>query len=73
MKKLVEDDGENRAVRGFLLGLELGIKGSKQMKTHLKDYGTPYWPKHFESYDITHLSKFDKQEWLRHLFNLENK
>lgn len=73
MKKLIEDDGENRAVRGFLLGLECNIKSSEEMKTHMKRYGTPYWPEYFNTVKVADLTKFDKQEWLRYLFYLENK
>lgn len=71
MKELIEDDGENRAVRGFLLGPECGIKSSEEMKGHMKRYGTPYWPEYFNTVKAAHLTKFDKQEWLRYLFNLE--
>jgi hypothetical protein len=69
---LVEADGENRAVRGFLLGLECGNRTFTGMRTHMTHYGTPYWPDHFAAAQ-GHITKYEQQEWLRHLFNLENK
>ena len=68
-----EQDGENRAVRGFLLlyggsrGVTLG-----EMKRHLSNYGFPDWPAWVDDYSTnTHLTKGGAQSWLRHLFNLE--
>lgn len=66
-------DGENRAVRSFLLlyggtpGLTFG-----QMKKHMEMSGFPYWPEGFQTVPHgNHLNKLGAQNWLRHLFALE--
>jgi hypothetical protein len=71
MKDLLDVDGENRAVRMFLLlyggsnGVTTGL-----MRYHLKmsgyDNAWPEWAN-----DNMHLTKAGAQLWLRHLFNLE--
>lgn len=75
-KKLeIDEDGENRAVRGFLLlygtngGTTIGT-----MKKHLEMYGQPFWPEWVDSADgKEHLNKAAAQSWLRYLFALEAK
>lgn len=71
MKDLLDGDGENRAVRAFLLGLELGIKFYGPMKVHMTRMGYPYWPEEFARLEDMHISKNAQQHWLRHLFDLE--
>ncbi len=70
---LLDEDGENRAVRMFLLlyggahGLTVG-----RMKSHLCASGHPHWPAWVEnSPQGAHLTKAGAQLWLRHLFSLE--
>lgn len=68
-----ELDGENLAVRGFLVfyggacGVTLG-----SMKAHMTAYGFPHWPSWVDDNPCgTHLTKGGAQSWLRHLFDLE--
>lgn len=69
---LVDDDGENKAVRWFLAaylnpGMTIGV-----MKTHLKLSGYPLWPDWVERcHPSEHLTKAGAQLWIRHLFSLE--
>lgn len=74
MAKLIDDDGENRAVRGFLL-VYGGSRGMTvdQMKKHMEWYGCPYWPDWVDRPEGRgeHLNKAAAQSWLRHLFALE--
>lgn len=70
MSDLIDTDGENRAVRGFLLGREAGIRAFAAMRQHMTHYGTPYWPATFTEKQ-GHITKAEQQEWLRHLFALE--
>lgn len=66
-------DGENRAVRSFLLlysgtpGLTFGT-----MKKHMNMSGYPYWPDWVNGLEGEHLNKLGAQNWLRHLFSLES-
>lgn len=70
---LLADDGENRAVRGFLMlycepGLTVGA-----MRRHLEQYEQPHWPEWVENaHHDEHLNKAAAQAWLRYLFELEN-
>jgi hypothetical protein len=65
-------DGENQAVRSFLMqygtpGLTVG-----KMKTNLRLAGWDgYWPEWANEQDKHHLTKGGAQHWLRHLFALE--
>jgi hypothetical protein len=71
-RKLLDDEGENRAVRSFLMvygspGITVG-----GMKRHMERCGAPYWPSWVEQQDpAMHLTKAGAQLWLRHLFSLE--
>ena len=72
---LLDSDGENRAVRGFLLayggapGVTVGV-----MRQHLRLYGQPHWPEWVENAPAAeHLTKAAAQGWLRYLFALEGK
>lgn len=71
MRKLFDSDGENRAVRGFLMGLEVNCKTFAAMRQHLTAYGFAHWPEHFNVAQ-GHITKAEQQEWLRHLFALES-
>lgn len=72
MRPLIKDN-ENQAIRTFLMlyggnsGLTIG-----QMKKHMSMSGYPLWP-NWVIDDIleNHLTKWDAQDWLRHLLNLE--
>lgn len=76
MKNLMDEDGENRAVRGFLLlyGTSCGVTVGA-MRTHLRLYGFdgawPVWVR--DAHENEHLNKSSAQAWLRHLFSLEPK
>ena len=71
-RELLDADGENRAVRAFLMiygtpGLTIG-----KMRTHMTMSGHPHWPDWAEdSLEHAHLTKGGAQHWLRHLFALE--
>lgn len=69
-RKLLDDEGENRAVRCFLRAYAGGIKTVTEVREHLRMSGYPYWPDWVEQMQ-GHLSKADAQLWLRHLFALE--
>jgi hypothetical protein len=73
-KDLIDpEDGENRAVRAFLLhygapGLTVG-----RMRENLRLSGWGgCWPEWVNTQDREHLTKGGAQDWLRHLFALEN-
>jgi hypothetical protein len=71
MRDLIDDEGENQAVRMFLL-LYGGNNGCTTglMRYHLKASGfNGLWPE-WANKDM-HLTKAGAQLWLRHLFNLE--
>jgi hypothetical protein len=65
-------DGENKAVRSFLMlygqpGLTVG-----QMKKHMNRSGFKAWPAWVGAEpDGAHLTKAGAQLWIRHLFALE--
>lgn len=68
---LMDDEGENRAVRAFLMqygtsGLTVGA-----MRLHMERCGFPEWPHWVKQQDGAHLTKAGAQLWLRHLFALE--
>lgn len=69
--KLLDTDGENRAVRGFLLAHSPGVTVG-EMRDHLREYGTPFWPDWVAGASVGKtLNKAEAQAWLRHLFALE--
>ena len=71
IKDLIDTDGENRAVRAFLLGREVGCKDYEQMRRHMTNSGFDNcWPAEFATLG-GHMSKAAQQMWLRHLFALE--
>lgn len=73
---LLDTDGENLAVRCFLL-LYSGTLSctSGQMRQHMSLAGWDgYWPAWVNNEPFhTHLTKGGAQDWLRHLFALEPK
>lgn len=72
-KELLDADGENRAVRSFLMlyGGQYGIS-VEAMKAHMKLCGLPHWPAWADKEPTSaHLTKGAAQDWLRHLFTLE--
>jgi lysophospholipase L1-like esterase len=69
----MDDEGENLAVRVFLMqygtpGLTVGA-----MSRHMSRCGYPLWPAwvNGDAWDGGHLTKAGAQLWLRHLFSLE--
>jgi hypothetical protein len=73
MRELMDDDGENRAVRSFLL-LYGGASGVTvgAMKKHMSMSGWDgMWPEWVNAQEREHLTKGGAQHWLRHLFALE--
>lgn len=69
MRPLLDIDGENRAVRSFLM-----LYGSNPtatgMKAHMIACGYPFYPDWVER-SPGHLTKGGAQLWLRLLFDLE--
>lgn len=69
---LMDDDGENRAVRAFLMqygesGLTVGA-----MQRHMTRAGWPQCPEWVTASEgCEFLTKGGAQSWLRHLFALE--
>ncbi len=69
---LVDEDGENRAVRWFLAAYRNPGMSVGGMKAHLKLSGYPLWPDWVERcHPSEHLTKAGAQLWIRHLFSLE--
>jgi hypothetical protein len=68
---ITDEEGENLAVRCFLMqygtpGLTVGT-----MKRHMRLCGYPLWPEWAEDQDGQHLTKAGAQLWIRYLFALE--
>ena len=72
MRELLDDDGENQAVRCFLMAYGVQSITVAKMRTHLGMCGYPLWPVWAEAPTAQgHLTKAGAQSWLRHLFALE--
>ena len=72
MIELMDEDGENRAVRYFLMLYGTSSVTVADMKEHLDATGYPLWPAWVEEPDAQgHLTKGGAQDWLRFLFSLE--
>lgn len=72
MIELMDEDGENRAVRYFLMLYGNSSVTVRDMMNHLYAVGYPFWPAWVEEPDAQgHLTKGGAQDWLRHLFSLE--
>jgi len=68
---LVREDGENQAVRMFLMAYGTGNHNIETIKSHLKNSGFDgYWPDWVNT-ETGHLTKAGAQLWLRHLFSME--
>lgn len=71
-RQLLDDDGENLAVRAFLTLYGDSTCTVGGMRRHMTREGFPYWPDWVGDEDETeHLTKYAAQDWLRHLFALE--
>lgn len=71
MTKLLDEDGENLAVRSFLLMYGAQSVTIGQMRRHLMLSGfTDCWPEWVNTVE-GHLTKSGAQDWLRYLFKLE--
>lgn len=68
------DDGENQAVRSFLMLYKLNGVTVACMQDHMISCGFPHWPEWADTPEYQgHLTKGGAQDWLRHLFGLETK
>lgn len=74
-RDLLDNDGENRAVRCFLGIYQCGSPSVKQMKIHLEHSGfNDCWPEWVtDPKNAGHLTKGGAQDWLRYLFALEDR
>lgn len=73
-RELMDTDGENKAVRCFLMIYGTQSLTVGEMRKHMERCGYPLWP---DWVDITpldgnHLTKGGAQAWIRHLFSLES-
>jgi hypothetical protein len=72
MRDLMDDDGENRAVRNFLMMYGCTTSPSIEgMRDHMAGSGFDgCWPE-WAATESGFLTKGGAQDWLRHLFGLE--
>ena len=71
--ELLDEDGENRAVRVFLMVYHRFTK-IESIKIALRRAGFDgCWPAWAESPLVMHLTKSAAQDWIRYLINLETK
>lgn len=72
-RKLMDEDGENLAVRVFLNAYATGYSHTVgSMMRHMSLSGFPSHPGWLADCDMSsHLTTFDAQLWLRYLFDLE--
>ena len=70
VRKLIDDDGENRAVRAFLMLYGNNTVTAKDMAAHMSAMGYPSVPDWVDKAP-GHLTKGGAQGWLRMLFELE--
>jgi len=73
-RDLLDEDGENRALRSFLM--QYGLPGLTvgAMRGHMKrsGWGADYWPFFVSASNRdTHLTKGGAQVWIRHLLAME--
>ena len=68
-QRLLDSDGENRAVRSFLMVYGCGAIDSKDMAKHMRASGWDCIPEWADAGG--HLTKGGAQIWLRMLFDLE--
>jgi len=71
-RELLDEDGENQAVRMFLMAYgEPGLTVAR-MRRHMELAGWPQAPEWATKPEAQgHLTKGGAQDWLRHLFSLE--
>lgn len=67
---LLDSDGENRAVRAFLMLYGTPGLTVDSMRLHMQRSGYAFWPE-WVSHASGHLTKGGAQHWLRMLFALE--
>lgn len=73
MRELLDSDGENRAVRFFLMAYGSQSMTVEMMRNHMSSCGFALWPEWAVTPDAQgHLTKAGAQDWLRHLFGLES-
>jgi len=71
-RTLMDTDGENRAVRCFLMIYGAQSLTVGEMMKHMERCGYPLWPDWVaEAAPTGHLTKGGAQHWIRHLFSLE--
>ena len=70
---LLDEDGENRAVRAFLMHYGAPGLSVRQMRSNMKAAGWDgCWPEWVtQIHEGAHLTKGGAQSWLRHLFAME--
>lgn len=74
LRDLLEEDGENRALRSFLMQYGLPGLTAGAMRDHMKrsGWGAEYWPFFVSASNRdTHLTKGGAQVWIRHLLAME--
>ena len=71
--QLLDEEGENRAARAFLMLYGTNPQTTVgMMRNHMTLSGFPLWPKWVSTgHESEHLTKAGAQSWLRHLFGLE--
>lgn len=77
-RELLDDEGENRAVRSFLMqyGLPSLTVGAMRRHMVLSGWGAKYCPAFVNNSTATageHLTKAGAQIWIRHLFGMESR
>lgn len=74
VRDLVDDEGENRAIRSFLLQYQTPGITTVAMRRHMEMSGWegcwPSWVSEARAGD--HLSKSGAQLWIRHLIQMED-
>lgn len=75
LSKLLDTDGENKAVRYFLLHWQTPriTIGAMCQSLELSGFGAEFWPDFADPFSKSHLTKAAAQAWLRHLFDIELK
>lgn len=73
VRDLLDTDGENRAVRSFLMAYSCERSVSAGvMRNHMRRSGwNGFWPDWVAIHPGLHLTKAGAQLWIRHLFAME--
>lgn len=69
--ELLDDEGENMAVRAFLIAYQRAGLRISQMRRHMELSGYPLWPQWVTAQPDEALTKAGAQLWLRYLLALE--